>query len=128
MSAPNTSKESAFGFSKSGNEEEANYNKMKSKLQDEIGNAFKPEFLNRIDDTIIFKPLTKESNRKIVDIMIKDLKQRLDDNDIYITVKENVKDFLVDQGFNQKQGARPLRRAIQEHFEDTLADKLLEKT
>ena len=86
-------KESAFGFSKSGNEEEANYNKMKSKLQDEIGNAFKPEFLNRIDDTIIFKPLTKESNRKIVDIMIKDLKQRLDDNDIYITVKENVKDF-----------------------------------
>lgn len=120
-------KASSFGFSKSGNEEEDNYQKMKTKLQDEIGNAFKPEFINRIDDVIIFKPLTKESNRKIVDIMIKDLKQRLEGNDIYITVKENVKDFLVDKGFNQKQGARPLRRAIQEYFEDQLADRLLEK-
>lgn len=121
--------ETSFGFVEpsKGGEDASKYANMKVKLRNELRNEFKPEFLNRIDDIVIFKSLVKEDIRKIVDIMISDLQDRLREKQIFITVDGNVKDYLVEKGFDQKHGARPLRRAVQEHFEDPLADQLLQK-
>ena len=118
--------ETTFGFVEPGNEEEKHYEGLKKKLSSELRQTFKPEFLNRIDDVVIFKSLTKKDIRQIVDIMLSDVQNRLSDHGIRIKVNDGVKEFLVDKGFDQKNGARPLRRAIQEHFEDKLADKLLQ--
>ena len=120
-------KTTSFGFSKSENSEEANYQHMKSKLNDELGQEFKPEFLNRIDDIVIFKTLAKENIREIVDILISELAERLQEKDIRLKVDNAVKDFLVEKGFDERRGARPLRRAIQEYLEDQLADALLKR-
>lgn len=120
-------KESSFGFTSSEDKEEADYKQMKSKLQDELRENFKPEFINRIDDIVIFKPLPKEVIRSIVEIMIDDVAKRLSEKDIRIKADDKVKDYLVENGYNARQGARPLRRAIQELFEDKLADVLLKK-
>jgi len=118
-------KETSFGFVNPKTREEMKYETMKNKLRDELRQEFKPEFLNRIDDIVIFKTLLKEDILKIVDIMIADVATRLADKGIEIHVDQKVKNLLVDKGYDQKQGARPLRRAIQEHFEDMLADQLL---
>ena len=117
--------ETSFGFVEPGNVEDRHYEGVKKKLTIELRQAFKPEFLNRIDDVVIFKALVKKDIRQIVDIMLDDIQTRLSDHNIRFRVKPEVKDFLVEKGFDQKNGARPLRRAIQEHFEDRLADKLL---
>ncbi len=118
-------KETTFGFVDPKLKNDSNYNAIKVKLTDELRREFRPEFLNRIDDIIIFKLLDKEDITKILDIMLRDVLDRLSDRNIQITVDKKAKGFLVDKGFNQKQGARPLRRAIQEYFEDSLADTLL---
>ena len=120
-------KETSFGFSTSDDKEEADYKSMKSKLQDELRENFKPEFLNRIDDIVIFKTLPKEVIRQIVEIMLEEVYARLLEKEIKIKADDKVKDYLVENGYNQRQGARPLRRAIQELFEDKLADVLLKK-
>ncbi len=120
-------KESSFGFTTSDDKVEADYKQMKSKLQDELRENFKPEFINRIDDIVIFKPLPKEAIRQIVEIMLGDVHDRLLERDIKIKADDKVKDYLVENGYNIRQGARPLRRSIQELFEDKLADVLLKK-
>ncbi|MGE4170643.1 MAG: ATP-dependent Clp protease ATP-binding subunit [Candidatus Margulisiibacteriota bacterium] len=120
-------KETTFGFIKAGNEEKAAYDAIKLKLSDELRREFKPEFLNRIDDIVVFKLLTKENIRAIVDIMLAELFTRLKERNIVVHADDAVKDFLAEKGFDQKQGARPLRRAIQEFFEDGLADKMLQE-
>ncbi|MSR88263.1 MAG: ATP-dependent Clp protease ATP-binding subunit [Candidatus Margulisbacteria bacterium] len=117
--------ETSFGFIAPNNEENKQYESLKIKLMAELKREFKPEFLNRIDDIVIFKSLTKPIIREIVDIMLDDMQKRLSDRNIRIKVDNAVKDYLVEHGFDQKQGARPLRRSIQEHFEDQLADRLL---
>lgn len=118
--------ETSFGFLDPGKKkEQADYDGMKSKLQDELRKEFKPEFLNRIDDIVIFRSLSKSDIQQIVDIMIVDLQTRLNDKNISIGVDKRVKLFLADKGFDSKQGARPLRRAIQSYFEDRMADYLL---
>ncbi len=118
-------KETTFGFVKGSNQEDVKYETMKQKLRDELRQEFRPEFLNRIDDIVIFKTLQKVDIEKIVVIMLGDVATRLKEKNIYISVDKKVQEFLVEKGFDQKQGARPLRRAIQEHFEDKLADHLL---
>ena len=120
-------KNTVFGFTKDKDEQEKSYEYMKQKLNAELGNEFKPEFLNRIDDIVIFKPLVKEHIREIVDIMIKELSERLWEKHIRIKVSDEAKDFLVEKGHDEKRGARPLRRAIQQYLEDQLADTLLQK-
>jgi ATP-dependent Clp protease ATP-binding subunit ClpC len=119
--------DTSFGFLDPSRVEETKFDSMKTKLQEEIRKEFKPEFLNRIDDIIVFKPLNKEIIRAIVDIMLGDVQVRLKEKDIKVTFTDEVKDFLVERGFDPKMGARPLRRSIQEHFEDPLADKLLKE-
>lgn len=117
--------ETSFGFVDPSHVEETKYEAIKTKLNIELRENYKPEFLNRIDDIIIFKSLNKENMFSILDVMLDEIKQRLTDQNIEILYDKKVEDYLVEKGYDQKLGARPLRRSIQEHFEDVLADHLL---
>ncbi|MDQ0202768.1 ATP-dependent Clp protease ATP-binding subunit [Pectinatus haikarae] len=97
------------------------------KIMEEVKNLFKPEFLNRIDEMIVFSPLDKDSLMKIVDILLLDVTKRLKNIGISINVDNESKKFLLDKGTDIKFGARPLKRAIQKHLEDELAESLLQK-
>lgn len=120
-------KETSFGFVDAARVETHKMDAIKSKLQEELRREFRPEFLNRIDDIVIFKSLNKENIRDIVDIMLGDVQLRLKEKNIDVSADKKVKDFLAEKGYDQRHGARPLRRAIQELFEDKLADQLLIK-
>jgi ATP-dependent Clp protease ATP-binding subunit ClpB len=102
------------------------YEANKENILKTLKNYFRPEFLNRIDDIIIFNFLTKEQIKMIVDIQINNLNKVLSDHKIQIQLTEKAKDFLADKGFDPDFGARPLKRAIQTHIQDTLSLKLLE--
>ena len=95
-------------------------------VMDKLTNYFKPEFLNRFDDIVEFNALTKDDLMKIVGLMVGDVNQMLADRDLHVTVPQNVEEKLVELGYNPKMGARPLRRVIQEHIEDQIADFVLE--
>lgn len=87
---------------------------------------FKPEFLNRIDDILVFHSLTKEDMRQIINILLKDLEKRsLEQMNIPLRISRQVKDYLIETSFDNKYGARPLKRAIQSKLEDPLAEKIL---
>ena len=105
--------------------EETQYKAVKHKVLEDLKREFKPEFLNRVDDTIIFQPLDKKAMSRILDIMLTDLQKRISAKNITLSYNENVKSYLVDKGYDPKMGARPLRRSIQEHFEDVLSEALL---
>ena len=92
---------------------------------EEVKRIFKPEFLNRIDDIIVFAHLSQEEIRQIVDLMLKDLFKRLDERQLNIEVGDDVKDYLAKEGYNEAYGARPLRRVIQKKIEDVLAEEIL---
>lgn len=113
----------------SNNDEKQNYERMKSGVMEEVRRLFKPEFLNRIDEIMVFHPLNKTHIKKIVNIMLKTLEKRCKEQlDIQLKITESVKDFLAEAGFDSKYGARPLRRAIQTKLEDPMANALLEGT
>ncbi|MEM1053986.1 MAG: ATP-dependent Clp protease ATP-binding subunit [Bacteroidota bacterium] len=103
------------------------YSKMKSTVEDALKRVFNPEFLNRIDDVIVFHPLEKEHIFQIIDVMQSDLFARVEDLGIDIEVTEAAKEFLVDKGYDPQYGARPLRRAIQKYVEDPMAEAILTK-
>lgn len=108
--------------------EENRYQSLKSTIDDAVKKLFNPEFLNRIDETIIFRNLEKEDIMKIIDIEMKDLFDNIKQNKMKIVLDPSAKDFLVDKGFDPKYGARPLRRAIQKYVEDPLAEEILKGT
>ncbi len=112
-----------IGFSFS--DEEFDYSKMKSTVEDAIKRVFNPEFLNRIDDVIVFHPLEKKHIFEIIDIMKKELFTRVEDLGIEIEMSESAKEFLVDKGYDPQFGARPLRRALQKYVEDPMAEAIL---
>jgi ATP-dependent Clp protease ATP-binding subunit ClpC len=100
---------------------------MQSGVMDEVKKIFKPEFLNRIDETIVFHALNKEDMGKIVDIMLHSVSKRiLDQMSITLQVEDDAKQFLIDKGYDPKYGARPLRRTIQNEIEDSLAEEILD--
>ena len=103
------------------------YEIMKDKVRQEIERAFNPEFLNRVDDTIVFHPLTKTEISEIVHILLADVRTRLAEEDITISLTDSAIQFLVDEGYDQKFGARPLRRAIQRFLEDPLSEMILQR-
>lgn len=103
------------------------YAKMKTVIQDALRRVFNPEFLNRVDDVIVFKPLEKDDIVKIIDNMADNLFKRINDLSFKVEMSKGAKDFLAEKGFDQKYGARPLRRAIQKYVEDPLAEELLGK-
>lgn len=102
------------------------YAKMKSTIQDALKKVFNPEFLNRIDDVITFKPLEKEDIFQIIDLLNEELFNRIKELGFTVEVTKAAKEFITDKGFDQKYGARPLKRAIQKYIEDPLAEELLE--
>ena len=101
------------------------YTDLSSKVKEEMKKTFNPEFLNRIDEIIIFHPLGRVEMREILKIMTSDLEQRLRDLQIHFDFTEAARDFLITQGFDANLGARPLRRAIQTYLEDPLSEKML---
>ena len=121
-------KGSTLGFASRSDEaktHEEEYKKMKEKLLGELKKAFRPEFLNRIDDVIVFHPLTKEDIRKIVDLMLVTATQQLAERRIKLEVTDAAKTFLGEKGYDEVFGARPLRRLIQDTVEDKLSESLL---
>ncbi len=108
-------------------EAEQSYKGMKKKILDEMKKVFRPEFLNRIDEAIVFHSLSKEDVRSIVDLMLEKVTQRLSEQELTLKVTDGAKDFLVEKGFDPQFGARPLRRAIQRYLEDPLAQEILAK-
>lgn len=116
-------KQGALGFKTA--EAETNYQQMKDRLLDEVKKTFKPEFLNRVDDIIVFRKLTKEDLQKIVDLEIKEVQKRLHDQNIAIKLTQAAKDFLIEKGFDPVFGARPLKRTIQRFVEDSLSEEII---
>jgi ATP-dependent Clp protease ATP-binding subunit ClpC len=116
-------KSGTVGFGKT--TENSDYESMKSKVMDELKRIFNPEFLNRVDDTIVFYPLSKKEISQIVEIQLADVQSRLVDRNITLKIASDVKTYIVDQGFDPLLGARPLRRAIQRLVEDRLAEEFL---
>lgn len=104
---------------------EATYEKMKDTLKGEMEKAFRPEFLGRLDDIIVFRSLTKDDLKKIIEIELGKVRKRLKDKNLELELTEQARDFIIDKGSNTEFGARPLRRAIENLLEDPLAERLL---
>jgi ATP-dependent Clp protease ATP-binding subunit ClpC len=115
--------QSGFGFGKK--TPESTYEKMKEVLQKEVERHFRPEFLNRVDDTIVFKALTRENLQTIVDYELAKVFKRLTEHGLKLELTEQAKEFLIDKGYNPEFGARPLRRAIEHYIEDPLSEAVL---
>jgi ATP-dependent Clp protease ATP-binding subunit ClpC len=113
-----------MGFADSSNIN-SGYDRMKSKVQDELKQHFRPEFLNRIDDIVVFHQLTQEEIITIVDLMLAKLDERLRDKDMGLELTQPAKDLLAKKGYDPVLGARPLRRTIQREIEDVLSEKIL---
>ncbi|MBF2052858.1 MAG: ATP-dependent Clp protease ATP-binding subunit [Candidatus Sericytochromatia bacterium] len=115
-----------LGFSTgSGSEDDERYNRIRERVMDELKQNFRPEFLNRVSDTIVFHPLKKEEIKEIVDIMLEEVVARLKEADVEMHFDESVKDMLAKEGYDEKSGARPLRRTISKLVEDPLSEDLL---
>jgi len=119
-------KQGALGFAT--RKEDETYVQMKERLLTEIKKVFKPEFLNRIDDTIVFKPLSKESLYKIIEIEIEAVRKRLQEKSIMLDMTQESIDFLIEKGFDPIYGARPLKRTIQRFVEDPMSEAIIAGT
>jgi ATP-dependent Clp protease ATP-binding subunit ClpC len=113
-----------LGFA-SAEDTKSSYERMKNKVQDELKQHFRPEFLNRIDDIVVFHQLTQEEIITIVDLMLAKLDERLRDKDMGIELTPAAKELLAKKGYDPVLGARPLRRTIQREIEDVLSEKIL---
>ncbi|HEY9612068.1 AAA family ATPase, partial [Allocoleopsis sp.] len=116
---------SSFGFESSGNESESRYLRIRDKVNEDLKGSFRPEFLNRLDEIIVFRQLTRDEVKQIADLMLRDISTRLLEQGIALEVTERFKDRLVDEGYDPSYGARPLRRAIMRLLEDSLAEAML---
>ena len=114
-----------LGFEFAEDQEEAQYNRIRNLVNEELKQYFRPEFLNRLDEIIVFRQLTKDEVKEIAEIMLREVFSRLGDREIALTVSDKFKDRLVEEGFDPSYGARPLRRAIMRLLEDVLAEALL---
>src|SRR5881398_2606848 len=113
----------ALGFSQP--DMRATFDKMAEKVKEEINKTFNPEFLNRLDDIIVFHPLTREHIAQIVAILLKEVQRRLGEEELTLRLTPAASDFLVERGYDEHFGARPLKRAIQKYVEDPLSEKIL---
>ncbi|HEY9613528.1 ATP-dependent Clp protease ATP-binding subunit [Allocoleopsis sp.] len=114
-----------IGFEFSENQAESQYNRIRSLVNEELKQYFRPEFLNRLDEIIVFRQLNRDEVKEIADIMLKEVFGRLNEQGITLEVTERFKDRLVEEGYNPAYGARPLRRAIMRLLEDVLAEQIL---
>ena len=118
-------KQNVMGFTVASNEKEEAYERMKENLMGELRKSFRPEFINRIDDVIVFHELDKEHLKGIVGLMLKDFARRIGELEIEVEVTDKTKDYIIEKGFDPEYGARPLRRAIQKMLEDKLSEEML---
>src|SRR5215211_3320454 len=123
VGAKDITKNKGLGFSSADNR--ASFERIAEKVKDELQHVFNPEFLNRLDDTIVFHPLTKQHISQIVSILLKEVQKRLGDEELTLKLTEAGSAFLVKNGFDEKFGARPLKRSIQKYIEDPLSEKIL---
>ncbi|MBI3465151.1 MAG: ATP-dependent Clp protease ATP-binding subunit [Planctomycetes bacterium] len=115
--------QSAFGFGR--RDEESTYEKMKERLEQEIEKYFRPEFLNRVDEVIVFRHLTRDDLKKIIDMELGKVRERLTEQGLNLVLTDEAREFIIDRGSNLEYGARPLRRAIENLIEDPLSEELL---
>nr|YP_010851102.1 Clp protease ATP binding subunit [Aphanocladia stichidiosa]WGH13893.1 Clp protease ATP binding subunit [Aphanocladia stichidiosa] len=115
----------SLGFELGESQIESQYNRIKSLVNEELKQYFRPEFLNRLDEIIVFRQLTKEEVREIADLMLTEVFDRIKQQDIVLSVTDRFKNKLVDEGYNPSYGARPLRRAVMRLLEDSLAEEVL---
>nr|YP_010337042.1 Clp protease ATP binding subunit [Madagascaria erythrocladioides]QUE29071.1 ClpC [Madagascaria erythrocladioides]UNJ16627.1 Clp protease ATP binding subunit [Madagascaria erythrocladioides] len=115
----------SLGFELSENQTESQYGRIKTLVNEELKQYFRPEFLNRLDEIIVFRQLTKDEVREIADLMLKEVFERLKQKNIQLDVTERFKNRLVEEGYNPSYGARPLRRAVMRLLEDSLAEEVL---
>ncbi len=127
VGATTLNKAATVGFVTANNEKDE-YEQMKNKILEEIKKAFRPEFLNRVDDIIVFHPLNEGHLKEIVSLMINSMTKRLAEQDVEVEVTDVAKEVIIKEGYNPAFGARPLRRAIQRLIEDRLSEELLHKT
>ncbi|KGN02725.1 Clp protease ClpX [Clostridium novyi A str. 4570] len=125
VGASRINKQNTLGFSRSEDEAEDEYEKMKDNVMEELKNSFRPEFLNRIDDIIVFHSLDEENLKEIVKLMLDEVSNRLKDKDIYIDFDDETEKLLVKKGIDVTYGARPLRRTITRIIEDKLSEEIL---
>jgi ATP-dependent Clp protease ATP-binding subunit ClpC len=118
--------EAAFGFQKP--DGDSSYESMKHRVTDQIEKVFRPEFLNRLDDVIVFRHLTNEDLKRVIDLELGKVRSRLLDKGFKLTLTDDAKEFLIKKGSNLDFGARPLRRAIENFVEDPLSEELLQGT
>jgi ATP-dependent Clp protease ATP-binding subunit ClpC len=129
VGAPPLQRDTSIGFRAGGSEAaqaNAEYDRMKDKVLSELKNTFRPEFLNRIDATVVFRSLTREEIREIVDLLLARVKAQLAGQEMDLVVTDAAKDAIIVKGYDQAYGARPLRREIQNQIEDPLAERMLQ--
>ena len=124
IGAGTISKNQTLGFS-IGDDTGLSYDEMKTRIMGELKKVFRPELLNRIDEVIVFHKLTKDEILTIVELMLSRLREQMAAHEVTIELTDEAKELLVDKGYDPTMGARPLRRAIQRHIEDPLADFVL---
>ena len=116
-----------MGFANSTeNSDESEYVDIKKSVISELKKEFKPEFLNRIDETVIFHRLTKPEIRKIIDLMLKKVLKRLNSQNYFLTIDDSIKKLIEEKGIDVNYGARPIRRAVQNYIEDKIAEEILD--
>jgi len=125
VGAETIKKQESIGFTVKEEEGLSDYEKMKEKVLEELRRTFRPEFLNRVDDVIVFRQLTLDDLRKIVELMLKDVNKRIQQNNITLEFMPEAMEYLAKEGFDPTYGARPLKRAIQKHVEDALSELML---
>ena len=123
VGARDITKGKALGFSTG--DDKMSFDRIADKVRDELKNVFNPEFLNRLDDVIVFHPLNREHIAQIVGVLLKDVRKRLSEEELTLTLTEGATEFLVKHGYDENYGARPLKRAIQRYIEDPLSEKIL---
>ncbi|HEX8213106.1 MAG TPA: ATP-dependent Clp protease ATP-binding subunit [Longimicrobium sp.] len=123
LGARDLGKGKGLGFSTG--TQQSNFDRMEEKIRDEIERTFNPEFINRLDDSIVFHPLTREQIASIIGNLLRDVEDRLKEEELTLKLTDDAVDFMIEHGYDEKFGARPIKRAIQRYLEDPLSEKIL---
>src|SRR5205807_5247136 len=125
IGAAEIARNTPLGFAVSDDETGLTYDDMKNRIMGELKKVLRPEFLNRIDEVIVFHKLTKDEIKQIVELLLRRIRESMAERELQLELTEEAKDLLVEKGWDPSMGARPLRRAIQRYIEDPLADFVL---